>query len=149
VSPEQFHVDGIAADPRGADEIATLVFIIGGINHNVVGWTSGIEAIKRALKVRDDGKPGLLIDPSCIHLIRQMKALRKKGAIEGHNERPGQHDYDDHGPDALRYFFNEYFVLGAGSSLSDVYNGFPLGRNEAAGFFTATTGLTLNDRVPY
>jgi hypothetical protein len=148
-SPNGFHVDGIAADPRGADEIATLTWVIGYICHDVVGWTSGIEAVKRALKVRDDGKPGLIIDPSCVNLIRQMRTLRKKASPEGHNERPGQHDYDDHGPDALRYFFSEYFVLGGGSSLSDVYNGQPLGREEAAGFFTATTGITLNDRVPY
>ena len=149
VSPNGFHVDGIAADPRGADEIAILTWQLGYICHDVVGWTSGVEAIRRALKVRDDGLPGFYIDPSCVNTIRQMKALRKKETPEGHNEKPGQHDYDDHGPDALRYFFNEYFVLGAGSSLSDVYNGHALGRNEAAGFFTATTGITLNDRVPY
>jgi hypothetical protein len=147
-SPDGFHVNGIAADPRGADEIATLTWVLGGINHNAIGWSQGIEAIKRALKVREDGRPGLIIDPSCINLIRQIKTLRKKQTPEGHNEKPGQHDYDDHGPDALRYFFNEYFVLGAGNSLSDVYNGQSLG-SEAAGFFTYTTGIRLNDRVPY
>lgn len=147
-SPNGFHVDGIAADPRGADEIATLQWVLGYICHDVVGWTQGIEAVKRAMKVREDGKPGLFIDPSCVNLIRQLKTLRKKTTPEGHNERPGQHDYDDHGPDALRYFFSEYFVLGAGMSLGDIYNGEQLG-SEAAGFFTYTSGITLNDKVPY
>src|SRR6266496_5558089 len=36
-NPDGFHVDGIAADPRGADEIATLAVIIGSIVANPVG----------------------------------------------------------------------------------------------------------------
>ena len=51
-NPEGFHVDGIAADPRGADEIATLTWIIGSILHDAVGWGSGIEEIKRLMKIR-------------------------------------------------------------------------------------------------
>lgn len=146
-NPEGFHVDGIFADPRGADEIATLQFLLGGIAAHPVGWTAGVEAVKRALKVREDGLPGLIIDPSCIHLIRQLKTLRQKDFKEGRNEKPGQHDYDDHGPDALRYFCSEFFVLGAGHSLAALYDG--TRGSEAAGFFTYTTGITLNDRIGF
>lgn len=142
-NPEGYHVDGIAADPRGADEIATLTWVLGGILHNPVGWELGIEAIKRALKVREDGLPGLIIHPQCKTLIAQMKQLRSKGSKEGHNEKKGQHDYFDHGPDALRYFFNEYFVLGAQYSLRDIYDVAHRG-SEAAGFFTYETGITLD-----
>lgn len=143
-NPEGFHVDEASADPRGADEIATLEWIIRPrIHHNAVGWPLGIEEIKKALKIRDDGSPGLIIHPRCTELIRQMKNLRAKGSKEGHNEKPGQHDYDDHGPDCLRYFFNEYFVLGASLSLEDVYN-VPYKGSEAESFFNYEGSISLN-----
>jgi hypothetical protein len=147
-NPDGFHVDNIAADPRGADEIATLTWMLGPILANAVGWSLGVEAIKRQMKPAPDGTPRFLIDPSCIHLIRQLKALRAPNVREGHNSKTGQHDYDDHGPDAIRYFFNEYFVLGAGHHLSDVYSGAPSG-SEAAGFFTYKTGIKLDSRIPF
>lgn len=146
-NPKDFHVNAIFADPRGADQIATLQVLFGGIAANVVGWEAGIEAVKRQMKVRTDGLPGLLIHPSCIHTIRQLSQLRKKVIKEGQNERAGQHDYDDHGPDALRYFHNEYFVMGAGRSLSDVYDA-PKD-SEAAGFFTYTTDIRLDDGLSF
>lgn len=146
-NPEGFHVDAIFADPRGADQIATLTMLIGGISANVVGWEAGIEAVRRAMKIRPDGLPGLIIDPSCKETIRQVSQLRKKIIKEGHNERPGQHDYDDHGADALRYFCNEFFIMGAGRSLADLYDT-PVG-SEAAGFFTYTTGIHLDDGLSF
>lgn len=142
-NPEGFHVDGIAADPRGADEIATLQWIIGGIMHDAVGWGSGIEEIKRAMKVRPDGEPGFFVHPRCKELIRQLKRLRKKEIKEGHNEKPGQHDYDDHTCDALRYFFNEYFVLGANATLRDVYDNSYAG-SDAESFFKLEGSITTN-----
>jgi hypothetical protein len=147
-NPDGFHVDGIFADPRGADEIATLIWLIGGISANPVGWTMGVEAVRRGLKPAQDGTPKTVIDPSCIHLIRQMKSLRAADQREGHNAKTGQHDYDDHGPDAIRYFFSEYFVLGAGHHLSDVYSGAHRG-SEAAGFFTYHTGIKLDSSIPF
>lgn len=135
INPEGYRVDGTYADPRGADEIATLQMIWGGIAEpHVVGWLLGIEAVKQAMMTREDGMPGILIDPSCVHLIRQLKGLRAKIIREGHNERQGQHDYDDHGPDALRYFFNEHIVLGGGYGLADLY-GNTLQNSEAAEYF--------------
>lgn len=142
-NPEGFHVDAIAGDPRGADEIATLAWIIGSILNNAVGWILGIEEVKRALKLREDGTPGLIIHPRCTELIRQMKALRAPNTREGFNTKEGQHDYDDHGPDALRYFFNEYFVLGGRASLSDVYDA-PARATEADSFFRYEGAVTLN-----
>jgi hypothetical protein len=143
--PKNYHVDGIAADPRGADEIATLSWIVGTISHNAIGWAAGVEEIKKAMKVRDDGLPGLIIHPNCTNLIRQMKNLRAKATKEGHNEKQGQHDYDDHGPDALRYFFNEYFVLGGGGSIKDIY-GAAYEKSEASSFFKYEGGLALGGR---
>lgn len=142
-NPDQFHVDAIAADPRGADEIATLAWVLGSMLANSVGWTMGIEQIKRALKVRDDGTPGLIIHPRCVDLIRQMKNLRGKNQKEERNAPEGQHDYDDHGPDALRYFFNEYFIMGGNSSIKDLYD-VPYSGSEAESFFTYESGINLN-----
>ena len=141
-NPDGFHVDGIAADPRGADEAATLAWIIGTMNQNSISWEGGIETVRRHMKMRDDGMPGIIIHPNCKHLIRQLKNLRAKKTGEDKNQRPGQHDYDDHGPDALRYFFVEYFFLGGDSSLKDIYNRRYVG-SEAESFFKYETGLKL------
>jgi hypothetical protein len=142
-NPPGFHVDGIAGDPRGSDEIATLAWIVGSIQAHALGWILGVEAVKQGLKERPDGLPGLIIHPRCTELIRQLKALRAPNSREGYNAKEGQHDYDDHGPDALRYFFNEYFVLGANTSLSDVYD-VPARGTEADAFFRYESALTLN-----
>lgn len=129
-NPAGFHVDGIAADPRGADEIATLAYIIGSISHNPQGVTVGIEAIKRALRVREDGKPGLIIHPSCTETIRSLKIIHANSNKPGYELTRGQWD---HPADALRYFFNEYYVAGGNLHLADVYSGYHA--SEAAGFF--------------
>lgn len=145
-NPEGFHVDARFADPRGPDEIATLSPIIGYISAESAkaGWSQGIEAIKRWLKLQPTGEPKLFIDPSCTELIRQMTQLRIKSAKEGHNVREGQHDYDDHGPDALRYFFTEFFILGGSSSLSDVYDQGYRG-SESETFFKLRSGFNHDD----
>jgi hypothetical protein len=147
-NPNGFHINAMFADPRGADAIATLQMMLGTISAHPVGWEQGIEAIRRQMKIRTDGKPGFYIDPSCIHSIRQFKNLRAKESREGHNAKPGQHDYDDHGPDAARYFASEYYVLGAGQSLASIYDA-DKRRSDAYTFFRQTTGVTLGDRVPY
>lgn len=146
-NPEGFHVDCMYGDPRGADEIATLQLVLGYVYSEPVGWSLGVEAIKRSLEPYE-GPPKLFIDPSCHHLIRQLKNLRKREGREDHNERPGQHDYDDHGPDAIRYFFNHYYVLGHNLSLESVYNG-RYADTEAAGFFTYSSGIALGDNIGY
>jgi hypothetical protein len=152
-NPEGFHVDGMYGDPRGADERATLALTLGHIQANAVGWSLGVEAIRQALKLRPDGTPGLFIDPSCVNLTRQMDQLRFAEVREGHNAqgRTGvekQHDHDDHGPDALRYFFNEHVVLRAGAgSLADVYSG--KRRTEAATFFQNRMNVTLDKRMSF
>jgi hypothetical protein len=140
-NPENYHIDAVAADPRGADEIATLTWHLGTILCNAIGWALGVEEIKKALKVREDGFPGLIIHPRCQTLIKQMRALRANQPREDRNARPGQHDYDDHGPDALRYFFGEYFVMGANQSLRDVYD-VPMRGSEAESFFKYESGLS-------
>lgn len=147
INPDGYRVDAVYADPRGADEIATLQMIWGNVGEqHTVGWVLGIEAVKQAMMIRPDGMPGIIIDPSCINLIRQLRGLRAKIIREGHNERPGQHDYDDHGPDALRYFFNEHIVLGGGMGLADLYGNQPSGSEGESYFNTVNMEMQLGLR---
>lgn len=142
-NPEGYHIDAIAADPRDPDGINTLAWALGSANATPVDRSAGYEVIRRALKVREDGLPGLIIHPRCTELIRQLKVLRYAESKEGHNSKQVQHDYDDHGPDALRYFFNEYFILGRNESLADLYNVRSNG-TEADTFFTYHSGIRLD-----
>jgi len=109
-------------DPRGADAEATLALVLGQVFSQDVDRNQGYEAIRRWLKPQSNGRPKLFIDASCTELIRQMENLHLKEAKDGKNAPEIQHDYDDHGPDALRYFFTYFFVHGYGSRLSDVYS---------------------------
>lgn len=145
--PEDFHVDGKFGDPRGGDSRYTLELTVGSISSDEPKpedgnstWHIGIEYVKRWLKLQPDGKPKLYIDRSCTDLIRQMEKLRSPEEKEGVNPKEGQHKDDDHGPDALRYFMSQYFGMGYGSALSDIY---PPGhrRDEAAGFFRANSTM--------
>lgn len=156
--PEGYHVDRAAADPRGADEIATLQLLMGiGIEATAeVTWDTGIEAVKRWLKVQPDGQPKLFVDPSCYELIRQIEELKtptiRPNAPERNLERrPGtrnQRDYDDHGPDTIRYFFNEFEVAKT-ASLESLYDSSYFGQKEAEGYFTSTTSITLDKPIGY
>jgi hypothetical protein len=157
LQPDHYHVDRVAADPRGADEIATLELML---NYQVeangdISWEKGVEAVRRWLKIRGDGKPKLFIDPSCVELIRQIGDLTTPKISETNQKnqerKPGtrnQRDYDDHGPDAIRYFFNEWEVQRSGS-LEDLYDPSLTARTEAEGFFTHKTSVTRELPIGY
>lgn len=144
--PPGYHYDQIAADPRGADEIATMQFVLGSMNANAVGRSLGIEAVASSLKLRDDGLPGLIIDPSCRYLIEEIQGYRAKPLNENKNEKAGTIETAgmDHALDALRYFFNERFVLGSGEGLADMYNDGE--RSEADTFFNYVNNLTMTEK---
>lgn len=145
-NPDNFHVNMMYGDPAGADEIATLELVLGKVFAERVSWHEGIEAVRRWINPVE-GKTRLFIDPSCVHLIRQIQQLRRKENREGHNEKTGQHDYDDHGPDAIRYFFSQHFVLGRSMTLASVYT--RRGERESDAFFTYSSGFKLDDRIEY
>jgi hypothetical protein len=142
-----FHYDTIYADPRGADAIATINMMLGSVVARPVGWELGIEAVRRHMKLQSDGQPKLFIDPSCEMLIRQLEQLRFAETRENHNSREKQHDYNDHGPDALRYFFSEHYVNRPSGRLSDIYSGRL--NSEAATFFQNHTKIRNSDRVAF
>jgi phage terminase large subunit len=83
--------------------------------------TAGLELVRRALKKRADGKPGLLVDRRCANAIREFNSYRYADAIydarAGEGAGPGGSSgagrasseeplpFDNHAMDALRYFF--------------------------------------------
>lgn len=140
-NPEGWHLNAICADPRGADEIATLSTSLGGMLANPVGVSLGYEAIKQALRRRPDGTYGLYFHPSCTETIRCIQNLRANEGKPGYELTKGQFD---HPADALRYFYNERFVLQGGVNLADVYDAYR--GSEAAGFFKLQGELTLDSR---
>lgn len=143
--PDDYHIDGMTGDPRGPDQMATIALVIGPVMGDDFGWDAGIEVVKRWMKIQPNGLPKLFIDPSCVNLIRQLQNLRPPDEKDGVNSREGQHKYDDHGPDALRYFFSQYFGLGGGSHLSDLY---PPGQtSEAHTFFQQETHFTKHGNM--
>jgi hypothetical protein len=157
-NPEGYHFDRVAADPRGADEIATLELIMGiGVEADAdISWETGVEAWKRWMKIRPDGQPKFFVDPSCTDLIRQVEALttpkiRESARQKNLERKPGtrnQHDHDDHGPDTIRYFFNQWEVMRT-TSLADLYASDARRGNEAQGFFTHKTTLTRDNPIGY
>lgn len=125
-NPPGYHVDGRFGGTADANENATVGTMLGPVIARVTPWIHGIEAVKRFLKIQDNGQPKLFIDRSCTDLIRQLENLRTPDERLGRNAKEGQHDYDDHGADALRYFFNEKFVWGYhAGSLGAVYSAQP------------------------
>jgi hypothetical protein len=140
-NPPAYHIDGMFGDPRGADAEATIGLVLGAVYSEDVAWELGIEAIKQCMKIRPDGSSRFHVDQSCTELIRQLERLHYVKPKDGHNARNIQHDYDDHGPDAIRYGFNHLFVLGVGPRLSDIYTP-GHSRSESYAFFTKHTKIT-------
>ena len=71
-------------------------------NNRKQGWY----ALKELLKVRDDGKPGLIIFDTCASLIDCLKCLQHDKTDP--NDVAKQPHEITHGPDALRYFAQTY-----------------------------------------
>lgn len=138
-NPPSYRITGIAMDPAGADAKATIELVLGvPVKNERVGWEIGIDAVTEWLKTEK------LKIYNCPELQRQMEELQTPKQIEGKNLRTGQKDWDDHGPDAIRYFFSQWAVLGHRYSLEDVYGqGEGYRGSEAEGFFIANSPTTL------
>lgn len=141
-NPPGFHIDGRFGDPHDPDAVRTLNALQPGpkiiarklpVDHLVSEKQRGYEAVKQWLKIHSDGKPKLFFDRRCKETIRQIEHLQNPEEREGKNAKEGQREFDDHGADAVRYFFNEYFILGYQRDyLRDVYRSRP----NSEGIFT-------------
>lgn len=158
-NPPHYHVDGRFGDPRDPDAMRTLNMIQPGPRIigrqlpvvNAIGEKQqGYEIVKQWLKIHSDGKPKFYIDRGCTETIRQIEHLQSPPEREDRNAKEGQREYDDHGADAIRYFFNEYFILGyERDDLSAVYGARP-DMNEADSFFRYYSQLRREPNViPY
>lgn len=151
-NPTNYHVDGRFGDPRDPDAIGTLNMILPHpkvigrqlpVNHLISEKQRGYEAVKQWLKIQSDGKPKFFIDRSCTETIRQIEHLQSPSEKEDRNAKEGQREFDDHGADAVRYFFNEYFIIGYNrDDLSAVYGLRP----SEDGIFTYDSPFLLGDR---
>ena len=79
-----------------ADEYAAEGVMLTQADNNRL---NGVRRVHEMLRVRDDGKPGLLVFRSCVNLIRTLPALPYD---ETHVEDVDT-DAEDHAYDALRY----------------------------------------------
>ena len=73
-------------------------------NNRKQGWY----ALKELFKIRDDGKPGLIIFDTCGGLIDCIKSLQHD-KTDPNDARKTPHEIT-HGPDALRYFAQTYVL---------------------------------------
>lgn len=134
-NPEGFHIDGRFGDPRNPDATRTMSSILGGrpivgrvlpVKHGISEKLQGYDMVKQWMKLQPDGKPKFFIDRSCTETIRQLEQLQAPKEREGKNMQEGQREYDDHGPDCIRYLFAEYFITGySRGDLSSVYSSAP------------------------
>ena len=73
-------------------------------NNRKQGWY----ALKELLKIREDGKPGIIIFDTCAKLIDCLKCLQHDKTDP--NDVAKQPHELTHGPDALRYFAQTYVL---------------------------------------
>ena len=75
-------------------------------NNRQQGWY----ALKELLKVKEDGKPGIIIFETCANLIDCLKCLQHD---KTNPNDVAKHPHElTHGPDALRYFAQTYVLPG-------------------------------------
>ena len=97
----------VCDDPSGADERATLKSRGFKVFKRDCEVQVGITLIRNALELRDDGRPGMLIDPSCVGTIEDFKSWRYPET----KDEAGETKEDpvkgrDHGPEAYKRFLS-------------------------------------------
>lgn len=91
-----YRLTGGFGDPANPERLVLLSEILGVTFQGPrLPVTVGQDLVRQWLKVRPDGKPGILIHGRCRNLIREL------GLYLRHEPGKGEH----HAVDALRYFF--------------------------------------------
>ncbi len=70
----------------------------------------GFELVRRYLKCDEFGRPKMLVSPVCMNLRREFRGYRYPQTRPGFNPPEEPAKVDDHGMDALRYFFTSRFL---------------------------------------
>ena len=93
------HLKGMYPDPSGAEARAALK--AAGFHCSIRGGNdieSGVDRVREWLRVREDGRPGLIVHPRCLHTIDEFQTY--------HNDKSDKPaDEDNHTMDPLRYYF--------------------------------------------
>jgi hypothetical protein len=153
--PEGYRLDmafGDPADPEAAVYVSQkLVGCWAAPEVKSLPWREGIDLMGTFMRPRATGsdldeygtpetRPAFLVDFSCPNTIGEFNNYRSQEAVKGKNVPEMGQKIKDHAIDAIRYGILHLFVLGAGSSLSDVMSGegsMPIGDQSSAGtFFT-------------
>lgn len=133
--PPGYKIDlafGDAADPEGCEYVTRHFAPCMSDSLAKENWRQGVSLVMACLKMRVIGeadefgtpleKPGLMIDHSCLNLIREFNNYKGAPGTHGRNpksprELPQQ--IDDHALDALRYGLMHVFELGARNHLTE------------------------------
>lgn len=138
--PEGYKIDlcfGDAADPEAIRDICIKFAPCIGDPKSKDNWREGIDLVKRFLKVRGDGKPGLFVDPSCTNTITEFNNYKAADGGKDRDPREQAKKSEDHAMDALRYGIMHIFALGMRVRLSDVIAPGELTKGLSdSGFFT-------------
>jgi hypothetical protein len=136
--PEGYHLDmafGDAADPEAAITVSINLVQCMALPEAKENWREGIDLVRGFMRPRQseflldeygtpaEGKPALIVDFSCLDLIREMNNYKAPDSVKGRNVPEMGNKVEDHAIDALRYGIVHLFKFGAGSSLADVYGG--------------------------
>ena len=160
--PEGYHLDlafGDAADPEAAATVSRYLVPCVAMpeSKSDYTWREGIDLIRGFMKpipslygleiVDEYGTPApdrarLLVDHSCIDIIREFNNYKSKAPVKGQNVPEWGQKMEDHAIDALRYALIHIFKLGATSSLADVVSP---GMGWEQYNKTATSDLVLED----
>ncbi|HUV38353.1 MAG TPA: hypothetical protein VMY39_02010 [Planctomycetota bacterium] len=69
----------------------------------------GFETVRRFLKPDEHGRPRLVVSPRCVNTRREFRTYHYPTTRYGQNPSEEPAKVDDHGMDALRYFFASRF----------------------------------------
>jgi len=96
-------------DPSGADQHETMRKAGLPVEAVACEVETGNELIQELLKIRPDGKPGMLIDASCVNMIREFTEYRYGPTREDLEAKEKPVKANDHTPEAFKRFVSWYF----------------------------------------
>ena len=136
--PEGYHITqtfGDAADPEAVAVVNEQFAPCIADPEAKTNWRQGVDLVRTFLKEVETGVtdefgtpeqlPQLVVSRDCPNTISEFNNYRGKNT--GHTKaqdaaKEGPHKKDDHAMDAIRYGLMHIYVLGATSSLADVYS---------------------------
>lgn len=124
-NPEGYHLDlafGDAASPENASYVSSNLVPCWALPEAKQDWYQGIQCVKRFLKKRPDGLPGLLVDRKCANTIKEFNTYKTKENTTASETtaRGAVVNLGNDAMDAIRYGLMHLFELGCGQyALSD------------------------------